>query len=61
MALESTGVYWKPIINILEADFELVVNAKHINNVPGPKTDLAGLPLGSWSMPTSSRPRPRPS
>ena len=41
VALESTGVYWKPIFNILEADFEIVlVNAKHIKNVPGRKTDV---------------------
>ena len=41
VALESTGVYWKPIFNILEADFEVVlVNAKHIKNVPGRKTDV---------------------
>ena len=46
MALESTGVYWKPIFNILEADFEVVlVNAKHLKNVPGRKTDVAALPL----------------
>jgi len=42
VAMESTGVYWKPIYNILEAtDMEiLVVNAQHIKNVPGRKTDV---------------------
>ena len=40
VAMESTGVYWKPIYNILEADFEiLLVNARHVRNVPGHKTD----------------------
>ena len=41
VAMESTGVFWKPIFNILEADFEVIlVNAKHIKNVPGRKTDV---------------------
>lgn len=41
VAMESTGVYWKPIWNVLEAEFELcLVNAQHIKNVPGRKTDL---------------------
>lgn len=41
VALESTGVYWKPVFNLLEAEFEvLVVNAKHIKFVPGRKTDV---------------------
>lgn len=41
VAMESTGVYWKPIWNILESEFELcLVNAQHIKNVPGRKTDL---------------------
>ena len=40
MAMESTGVYWKPVYNLLEGEFELiVVNARHIKNVPGRKTD----------------------
>jgi transposase len=42
VAMESTGVYWKPIYNILEHyDLKevLVVNAQHIKNVPGRKTD----------------------
>src|SRR5919204_3548538 len=60
VAMESTGIYWKPIFNILEEDFEiLLVNARHIKNVPGHKTDkkdskwiakllLSGLLKGSF-------------
>lgn len=41
VAMESTGEYWKPIYNILESSFELmIVNAQHIKNVPGRKTDV---------------------
>jgi transposase len=41
VAMESTGVYWKPVWNILESGFELVlVNARHIKSVPGRKTDV---------------------
>lgn len=41
VAMESTGVYWKPIYNLLEGHFELlVVNAQHIKAVPGRKTDV---------------------
>jgi len=41
VAMESTGVYWKPIYNILEGRFNiLLVNARHIKNVPGRKTDV---------------------
>lgn len=40
VAMESTGVYWKPVYTVLEGSFELVVgNAFHIKNVPGRKTD----------------------
>jgi len=40
VAMESTGEYWKPVFNILENDFEvIVVNAQHISKVPGRKTD----------------------
>jgi transposase len=60
VAMESTGVYWKPIFNILEEDFAIIlVNARHIKNVPGHKTDkkdskwiakllLSGLLKGSF-------------
>ncbi len=42
VAMESTGVYWKPIYNVLAAEGleVLLVNAKHIKNVPGRKTDV---------------------
>lgn len=40
LAMESTGVYWKPVYNILSQHLRiLVVNARHIKNVPGHKTD----------------------
>ena len=60
LAMESTGGYWKPVYNILSADFEIIlVNARHIKNVPGHKTDkkdsswiakllLSGLLKGSF-------------
>lgn len=42
VAMESTGVYWKPVWYLLEDDFECwLVNAQHIKNVPGRKTDVA--------------------
>jgi len=41
VAMEATGVYWKPVYNILEGHFELIVaNARHIKAVPGRKTDV---------------------
>jgi transposase len=42
VAMESTGVYWKPIVNLIEAeDLEVfVVNAQHMKAVPGRKTDV---------------------
>jgi len=41
VAFEATGVYWKPVFNLLESSFELlVVNAHHIKQVPGRKTDV---------------------
>jgi transposase len=40
VAMESTGVYWKPVWNVLEGQFHLLlVNAQHVKNVPGRKTD----------------------
>src|SRR5579872_300014 len=40
VAMESTGVYWKPIYNVLEGEFELILaNAQHIKRLPGRKTD----------------------
>jgi len=41
VAMESTGEFWKPLYNLLEGSFTiLVVNAAHIKNVPGRKTDV---------------------
>lgn len=41
VAMESTGDYWKPIYNILEGTFEVIlVNAQHLRAVPGRKTDV---------------------
>jgi len=40
VAMEATGEYWKPVYEVLEGSFELVVaNAQHVKNVPGRKTD----------------------
>ena len=67
VAMESTGEFWKPIYNILEGNFELlVVNARHIKNVPGRKTDVKdaewiaellrhGLLRGSFIPPQNQR------
>ncbi|MGE5334976.1 MAG: IS110 family transposase [Nitrososphaerota archaeon] len=41
VALESTGVYWRPVFNLLEADHQIMlVNAQHLKAVPGRKTDV---------------------
>jgi transposase len=41
VAMESTGEYWKPVFNMLESDFQvLLVNAAHIKGVPGRKTEV---------------------
>jgi transposase len=41
VAMESTGVYWRPVYNLLEGPFELLlVNAQHVKMVPGRKTDV---------------------
>jgi transposase len=67
VAMESTGVFWKPIYNILEGQFEiLLVNARHVKNVPGRKTDVkdcewlaqllqCGLLRGSFVPPRPQR------
>lgn len=42
IAMESTGVYWKPVYNILEGYFDITLaNAQRIKNVPGRKTDVS--------------------
>ena len=67
IAMESTGEYWKPIYNILESNLEvMVVNAQHLKNVPGRKTDVKdaewiaellrhGLLRGSFIPPLAQR------
>lgn len=41
VAMEATGIYWKPVWHLLETDFELILaNAAHIRNVPGRKSDV---------------------
>ncbi len=67
LVMESTGIYWKPVYNILEDDFEiLLVNAKHVKNIPGHKTDkkdsrwlakllLSGLLKASFIPPVEIR------
>lgn len=41
VAIESTGVYWRPVFNILEGNMEVIlVNARHVKAVPGRKTDV---------------------
>src|ERR1700752_2167059 len=42
VAMEATGVYWKPVFYVLEQDFSLLlVNAAHVKQVPGRKSDVA--------------------
>jgi transposase len=67
VAMESTGIYWKPVYNILEEYFEVIlVNARHVKNIPGHKTDkkdsawlskllLGGLLKGSFIPPKEIR------
>jgi transposase len=67
VAMESTGELWKPVYNILEGSFTLlVVNAQHVKNVPGRKTDVQdaawiadllrhGLLRGSFVPPLAQR------
>jgi transposase len=41
VAMEATGVYWKPVWRVLEEQFELILaNPAHVKNVPGRKTDV---------------------
>jgi transposase len=41
VAMQSTGIYWRPIYEVLEAEFDVTVgNARHLKNVPGRKTDV---------------------
>jgi len=64
VAMEATGVYWKPVWHVLEGSFELVLaNAQHVRDVPGRKSDVSdsmwladllahGLIRGSFVPPT---------
>ena len=67
VAMEATGVYWKPVWHILsDGDVTLILaNAAHVKNVPGRKTDVAdaawladllahGLVRASWTPPKTS-------
>src|SRR6202022_2033479 len=72
VAMEATGVYWKPVWAVLEDDFELLlVNARHVKQVPGRKTDVkdaewlcqlleAGLLKASSGPPKPTRTRRNP-
>ena len=67
VAMESTGVFWKPIFNILESRFTvLLANARHLKQVPGRKSDVrdcqwiaqllqCGLLKGSFIPPRAQR------
>ncbi|WP_420462980.1 IS110 family transposase [Candidatus Palauibacter sp.] len=67
VAMESTGVYWRPVWAVLEGDFDLLlVNARHVKHVPGRKTDVkdsewiaqlleCGLLKGSFVPPPAIR------
>ena len=67
VAMESTGIYWKPIFNMLEDTFDVIlVNPRHVKNVPGRKTDVldaewlckllrSGLVRGSFIPPKPVR------
>jgi transposase len=48
VGMEATGVYWKPVVWILEGDIERVwvINARHMRNVPGRKTDVGDAQWG---------------
>lgn len=66
-AMESTGVYWKPVWHVLEQDFQLILaNAQHVKAVPGRKSDMSdaewlaellahGLIRGSFVPPAETR------
>lgn len=67
VAMESTGEYWRPVFNILEGNFEVILaNARHMKAVPGRKTDIKdaqwiaellqhGLLRGSFIPPIEQR------
>lgn len=67
VSMESTGVYWRPVHNVLEGEVEVIlINARHYKNVPGKKTDISdskwianllqhGLLKGSYIPPSHQR------
>jgi len=58
VAMESTGVYWKPAWHVLEGRFELVLaNAMYVRNIPGRKSDVEDAVWISDLLPFSWRPR----
>jgi len=58
VAMESTGVFWKPIFNILEDRFTvLLVNAHHIKQVPGRQERRSGLPVDRTTLATRAAQR----
>lgn len=66
VVIESTGDYWKPIFNLLEGSVEVwLVNAKHVHNLPGRKTDvtdsewLAELMMYGLLRPSFIPPKPQ--
>jgi transposase len=65
VAMEATGVYWKPVWAILEDEFELLLcNAAHVKNVPGRKTDVKDAQwlcrLLEWGLLRASFVPPKP-
>jgi transposase len=58
VAMESTGVYWIPLFQILETrGFEVcLVNARHVKNVPGRKSDVQDCQWLQYSTPPSTFP-----
>ena len=63
VGMESTGCYWKPVWQLLEGQVECwLLNAAHLHNVPGRKTDVADaawiaqLVEHGWSAPALCRP-----
>jgi transposase len=62
VAMEASGLYWKPVWAILEDEFDcLLVNARHVKQVPGRKTDVFDAArLCQTSPPPATSPLGRP-
>ena len=59
VAMESTGIYWQPVFNLLEGDFKLLlVNAQHLKKVPGRKTDMKDAEWIAQGSPAELRANP---